>query len=50
LWLLKANPDLSALLTETLGGEEMWHRDLGLLSQLHARKTDPEFIREWEQV
>ena len=49
-WLLKANTALSNLLTDALGGEEQWHRDLSLLSLINARKRDPHFIEEWISV
>ena len=49
-WLLKANTDLSNLLTDALGGEDQWHRDLSLLSHISARKRDPKFIQDWVQV
>ena len=46
-WLLKTNPSLSNLLTDALGGEEQWHRDLSLLSLINARRRDTKFIDEW---
>ena len=49
-WLLKTNPELSDLLTDALGGEEQWHRDLQLLTLINARKKDPKFIKDWISV
>ncbi len=39
-WLMQANPGLSALIDQALGGPA-WRRDLGLLQGLAARAADP---------
>lgn len=41
-WLALANPELSALLDDTVGRD--WRRDLSLLGQLKNRTDDPELI------
>ena len=46
VWLLSANPLLRDYITDQLG-EDQWYRDLTLLSQLSARRTDPLFIEDW---
>jgi starch phosphorylase len=47
-WLLKANPKLSELITETIG--DKWVTDLGELERLMERKDDPQFLARWRAV
>jgi starch phosphorylase len=47
-WLLKANPKLSELITETIG--DKWVTDLGQLERLQERLADPEFLRRWRAI
>ena len=49
-WLHQANPQLSALITETLGGSEAWLKDLGLLRGLEARLEDDAFLTRWQDI
>jgi starch phosphorylase len=42
-WIVKTNPQLAKLLTQTLGSEDQWVRDLYLLKQIEARNRDPKF-------
>ncbi len=48
-WLLKANPRLSALITQRLGSVA-WARDLDLLRQLERHADDPAFQREFMAI
>ncbi len=48
-WLLKSNPRLAALVTETLG-TMAWARDLDLLRGLEPKADDPAFRREFMAV
>lgn len=47
-WLLKANPLLSDLISETIG--ETWITDLEKLRQLEKHKDNKEFCRRWRGV
>ncbi len=47
-WLLKANPKLAALATETLG--DGWIRDLSLLRGLEEKANDRSFLRRFRQI
>ncbi|MEI6438041.1 MAG: glycogen/starch/alpha-glucan phosphorylase [Candidatus Omnitrophota bacterium] len=47
-WLLKANPRLADLITETIG--DKWVTDLDLLRGLEAHKEDKEFRRRWRAI
>jgi starch phosphorylase len=47
-WLLKANPKLSELITETIG--DKWVTDLGELERLMDHKDNPDFLRRWRAV
>ena len=47
-WLLKANPRLAALATETVG--DGWIRDLSLLRGLEAKAGDKAFLRRFRQI
>ena len=49
LWLLKANPPLSALLTEALGNED-WITDLNRLRGLEKYRNEPEFLARFMEV
>ncbi|KAG8934308.1 Non-essential glycogen phosphorylase [Tulasnella sp. 417] len=50
-WLDQCNPGLSALITETLGGEKTkWLKDLTKLQGLIAHSDDPEFQKKWADV
>jgi starch phosphorylase len=49
LWLLKANPPLSALITECLG-DEQWIVDLGRLRALEKFRADSEFLSRLMEV
>ncbi len=48
-WLAWCNPELSGLITETLGGDA-WVTDLQLLSQLVPSADDAAFRARWRQV
>ncbi|MEI7552108.1 MAG: glycogen/starch/alpha-glucan phosphorylase [Verrucomicrobiota bacterium] len=48
-WLLKSNPRLAALITQTLGGED-WVRDLDLLRGLEPFAAVPAFQREFMAI
>ncbi len=47
-WLLKANPRLSDLVTETIG--DGWVRDLDQLERLLPQKDNHEFQRRWRAI
>jgi starch phosphorylase len=47
-WMLKANPGLSELITDAIGGE--WITDLERLSQLEPLAEDAEFRERWRRV
>ncbi|MBK7369089.1 MAG: glycogen/starch/alpha-glucan phosphorylase [Candidatus Eisenbacteria bacterium] len=47
-FLMLSNPELSTLLTRTLGAG--WERDLGRLKGLERHAGDPEFQREWRAM
>ncbi len=47
-WLLKANPKLSDLITETVG--EKWVTDLDLLQKLADHADNKEFRRRWRTI
>ena len=47
-WLLKANPRLAALATETVG--DGWIRDLSLLRGLEAKAGDKAFLKRFRQI
>ncbi|MFA5264862.1 MAG: glycogen/starch/alpha-glucan phosphorylase, partial [Opitutaceae bacterium] len=48
-WLLKSNPRLAALITDTLGSEA-WARDLDLLRGLERHAGDPSFQKAFMQA
>lgn len=48
-WLHQANPSLSALIADRLGGHEFL-TDLALLDKLEAWVDDKEFRREWAHI
>ncbi|MBC8209242.1 MAG: glycogen/starch/alpha-glucan phosphorylase, partial [Desulfobulbaceae bacterium] len=47
-WLLKANPDLAALISEVIGDD--WITDLNQLRKLMPLADDPEFQERWRSV
>ena len=47
-WLRKANPDLSQLITETIG--DGWVRNLDELRKLEPYADDPIFQEQWRAV
>ncbi len=47
-WLLKSNPGLAALITETIG--DAWVTDLNDLRKLEPFADDPKFQKKWRQV
>jgi starch phosphorylase len=47
-WLLKANPKLSELITETIG--DKWVTNLDLLEKLAEHKENKEFRRRWRAI
>ena len=47
-WLLKANPRLAALATETVG--DGWIRNLSLLRGLEAKAGDKAFLKRFRQI
>jgi starch phosphorylase len=47
-WLLKANPGLSGLITESIG--DGWIVDLPLLKGLEAHADDPAFRQRWRSI
>ncbi|MDD5439228.1 MAG: glycogen/starch/alpha-glucan phosphorylase [Candidatus Omnitrophica bacterium] len=47
-WLQKANPDLSALITEAIG--DAWISDLSRLKDLEAYKSDASFLKKWQDI
>jgi starch phosphorylase len=48
-WLYQANPELSSLITKTLGHKK-WLKDLSLLKGLTKYADDPEFQTQWMTV
>lgn len=48
-WLAFCNPELSALITETLGTDE-WTLDMSLLRGLEKHAEDPDFQAKWRDV
>ncbi len=48
-WLHQANPDLSSLITSTLGGQG-WLKDLSLLDNLKKHATNPMFQKKWMEI
>ncbi|KAK3285146.1 Acid phosphatase pho1 [Cymbomonas tetramitiformis] len=48
-WLAFCNPELSKLITETLG-TEAWIKQLDLLSGLREHADDPEFQARWKAI
>lgn len=48
-WLAYCNPELSALITKTLG-TDAWVRDATLLSGLKAKVDDPSFQALWRDI
>ncbi|KAG9040375.1 Non-essential glycogen phosphorylase [Tulasnella sp. UAMH 9824] len=50
-WLDQCNPGLSALITETLGGDKTeWLKDLTKLQGLLTHADDPTFQKKWADV
>jgi glycogen phosphorylase len=47
-WLMLANPLLSDLITQTIGGK--WPTHLDLLKELLPHSDNPEFRKQWAQV
>ena len=47
-WLLKANPEISALITEAIG--DGWARDLDRLRQIEALAGDAAFRETWQHA
>ena len=47
-WLLKANPRLAALITETIG--DGWVTDLSQLSKLKAKVNDKAFLKRFAEI
>ncbi|HTL48833.1 MAG TPA: glycogen/starch/alpha-glucan phosphorylase [Verrucomicrobiae bacterium] len=47
-WLLKSNPGLSNLITETIGGK--WVTDLDQLKKLSSCQKDASFRKSWRQI
>lgn len=47
-WLQGCNPDLSALITKTIG--DGWTHDLSALKKLKAQAEDPAFRKAWREV
>lgn len=47
-WLLKANPELSHLINQTIG--DTWVTDLPRLSDLEKHVDDPAFLRRWREI
>lgn len=47
-WLLKSNPGLSGLITETIG--DKWVKNLDELKKLLDYKDDKKFIKKWQAV
>eukprot|EP00210_Caulerpa_lentillifera_P006067 g5797.t1 len=48
-WLAFCNPDLSYLITNTLGNDD-WKTSLGLLESIKYKAEDPEFQKKWKAV
>jgi starch phosphorylase len=48
-WLHQANPQLSSLITETLGNDK-WLKDLMLLKGLNSKVDDAEFRKKWVAI
>ncbi|MFA6900969.1 MAG: glycogen/starch/alpha-glucan phosphorylase, partial [Desulfurivibrionaceae bacterium] len=47
-WLLKCNPGLASLITDTIGGE--WVTNLDYLRNLEAHADQPKFQQKWAKV
>ncbi|MBD3264399.1 MAG: glycogen/starch/alpha-glucan family phosphorylase [Candidatus Omnitrophica bacterium] len=47
-WLLKANPELSGLITKAIG--DNWVTDLSHLEKLHSFLNDKGFRRRWKEI
>jgi starch phosphorylase len=47
-WLLKANPELSALITDAIGGD--WPAELSRLRELESVADDPAFGNAWREA
>ena len=47
-WLLAANPGLSKLITDTIGGN--WVKDLSELRKIEAFTEDPDRLRQWQEI
>lgn len=48
-WLAFCNPELSELITSTIGTDE-WTLDMSKLRALEAHASDPEFQKKWKAV
>ncbi len=48
-WLLLSNPELSSLITKTLG-HDYWITELDLLKNLQGKEFDPGFLQEFKTV
>ncbi|KAJ3330149.1 Non-essential glycogen phosphorylase, partial [Kappamyces sp. JEL0680] len=48
-WLHQANPDLSSLITQTLGSQN-WLKDLSQLAKLKAHAEDVAFQKKWMAI
>ncbi|KAL7411695.1 glycosyltransferase family 35 protein [Mrakia frigida] len=48
-WLNQCNPELSQLITKTLGSAD-WLKHLDLLKGLLPHATEPKFRKEWEEI
>ena len=48
-WLAWCNPELSSLISETLGTDD-WVKNANLLEGLKSKMDDPEFRAQWRQV
>ncbi len=47
-WLLKANPSLSSLITEKIGGQ--WARDFSHIRELEKFAEDADFLERWKSI
>ncbi|MEJ2165365.1 MAG: glycogen/starch/alpha-glucan phosphorylase, partial [Desulfobacterales bacterium] len=47
-WLLAANPDLAALITQHIG--DQWVKDLFELRKIESLVEDPDFRRQWREI
>ena len=48
-WLNQANPELAALITETIGSED-WLKDLTKIKPILLKAKDPEFQAKWMAI